>query len=413
MYTIANRNHLQHLYYLLEYLAAWEKQPAYLTPVAYQWCLTISKIAGGLGHGGVPIIQSRPLWHKLGHKLESQLGHELEFQPRPRLGLGLRLRLGLGLGKPDLASGEGLESLSSIIEGEFSEVGPGCDLVHLGDTPVCVQGDLLGDLISHNYAYLLSITLGIGFHLAVCHNDQPAIYSNQMSHHNWMFETAFSSLDDEVIADAVCAWIAGGEHMSPGLCAHYFVKHMERDVPFSPRLRRMSICAIEHIWCSELEVSGLEMIHLLNCLKVDVDDMEMRDEWPWLLLGVIRSPTGLESLSSHYWSLLNKLERIYIDSASCDVEVMRLLEEAEDWEKLEVWMVVVWESLGWFGIQMSILEDIEEVILKLVLQQPSTIARFEGLCQTGQVSYLGGVELQQICNQACVKQLPLESPPLL
>ena len=408
MHTITNKNHHQHLYYLLEYLAAWEERPACLTPMAYQWCLTISKAAGGLGNGGVPIIQPRPLWHNLGHQLESQLGHELEFQPR--LGLGLRLRLGLGLRQPDMVVGEGLEALSSIIEGEFSEVGPGCDAVHLVNTSIYAQGDLFGDLISHNYAYLLSITFGVGFHLATPHHHESA---SHMSHHGWMFETAFSSLDDEVIADAVCAWIAGGDNMPPGLCAQYFVKRVEKDVPFSPRLRQVSICAIELIWHKELEVSGLEMIHLLNYLKVDVDDMGMKDEWQQLLVGVIRSPLGLESLSSHYWYLLDKVERVYVDPASCDVEVMRLLEEAEDWEKLEVWMVVVWESLGWFSIQMSMSKDIEKVILKLLSQRPSAIMRFEELCQTGRVSYLGAVELQQMCKKVQVEQLQSKSTLLL
>ena len=413
MHALSQRNYLPHLYYLLEYLAAWEKRPACLTPMAYQWCIAISKMAGGSGHGGVPIIQPRPLWHQLGHRLESQLGHELEFQPKPLLGLGLRLRLGLGLQQPDLVIGEGLESLSSIIEGEFSEVGPGCDSAHSDGISNHTQGDLLGDLISHNYAYLLSITLEIGFRLAAPCFNQPTFHSNHIPHPNWMFETAFSSLDDEVIADAVCAWVAGGNYTSPSLCAHYFAKRIERDMPFSPRLRQVSICAIEHIWRSELEVSGLETIHLLNHLKVDVDDLETKDGWQWLLVGVIRSPVGLGSLSSHYWHLLDKLERVYMESASCDVEVMRSLVESEEWEKLEIWMTVMWASLGWFSIQMSMSKHIEEVILKLFLQRPSAIARFEDLCQISQVSYFGAVELQQICNKAHAKQLPLESPLLL
>jgi len=56
-YAIVNGNCPQHLYYLLEFLAAWEKQPAYLTLMAYQWCSAISETARGLGQVEIPITQ--------------------------------------------------------------------------------------------------------------------------------------------------------------------------------------------------------------------------------------------------------------------------------------------------------------------------------------------------------------------
>jgi hypothetical protein len=37
------------LHYLLEFLAAWEKRPLCLTPIAYQWCSAISEAAGSWG----------------------------------------------------------------------------------------------------------------------------------------------------------------------------------------------------------------------------------------------------------------------------------------------------------------------------------------------------------------------------
>jgi hypothetical protein len=97
-----------------------------------------------------------------------------------------------------------------------------------------------------------------------------------------------------------------------------------------------------------LEVSGLETIRLLNRLNVDANDMVDKRVWARLLAGVICLPAGLESLSPHYWCLLDKLS---LGTYFCGTpglrgaEVMRSLEEAEDWEKLEVWMAVVWQSL--------------------------------------------------------------------
>ena len=122
-----------------------------------------------------------------------------------------------------------------------------------------------------------------------------------------MFETTFSSHDDEVVADAACTWIVDGGCTPPGSCVRYFAKRVERDTPFSPRLRQVSIRVIERIWRGELKVSVLEAARLLDCLGVDVGDMAEKHRWGVLLVGVISSPAGPEGLSSHYWCLLDKL----------------------------------------------------------------------------------------------------------
>jgi len=148
-----------------------------------------------------------------------------------------------------------------------------------------------------------------------------------------MFETAFSSDNDEVIADAVRAWVAG-DLVPASSFARYFAGRVGKDTPFSPRLREMGIRAIWRIWRSELTVTGLEMVRLLSHrLNVDVDYVEDKCEWVNLLMDAIRSPMGLESLSSRYWCLLGELVLITHCTGSPalrDVGVMRLLEEAEN-----------------------------------------------------------------------------------
>ena len=304
-----------------------------------------------------------------------------------------------------------LDPLSSAVEEGFSKVGPGCDLANLDDTPGLPQ-----DLTPDNYGGILPITLEIGFRLVAPSHTWPIPNLDYTSHHHWVFEAAFASHNDEVIADAVCAWIVGGDPTSPGSFVGYLTKRVERDAPFSPRLRWMSIHAIESIWPSGQGVSVLETVHLLNHLNVDVDDMEKEDGWPQLLVGLLCSPTGLESLSSHYWHLLDKLAlarhqidstSYHVDSASCRT-VTRSLEEAEDWEKLEVWMLIVWQSIPWF----ESVEDFEGVTLKLLLQQPSALPRFGDMCKMGGLWTGHKVKLQQICNQVQLEQSPPESLPL-
>ena len=373
---------LLHLSYLLEFLAAWEKRPVSLTPMAYQWCSAISEAVGGPGSSDIPINQQIQLQSRLRSRRCQALGGDLD-------------------------------SISSIAEESFSRAGHGCDPVRSGATSHRPHGHP-ARLTPLTYSYLLSITLEIGFHLATPNHHQPATRLDHTLHHEWVFATAFSGDDDGVIADAVSIWIVCGEYKPPGSLARYFTKRVERGTPFSSRLRRLSIYAIEDIWRSELDVSGLETVRLLNCLNVDTDDMKDEYEWVQLLVDVIRSPAGLKNLSSHYWRLLDKLalaKNLGVTFGSLEAAVMRLLKDAEDWDKLELWMVVVWLSLKSPGGLMSEpMRDIEQVTLELLLRQPSALRRFESLCEMGVLWPEEKVELLRICDQARERQLSLSFP---
>jgi len=55
MSAIVDGDALQHLNFLLEFLAAWSKCPTCLTPMAYEWCSAISDV-GGLGPQSVFLL---------------------------------------------------------------------------------------------------------------------------------------------------------------------------------------------------------------------------------------------------------------------------------------------------------------------------------------------------------------------
>ena len=218
------------------------------------------------------------------------------------------------------------------------------------------------------------------------------------------------------MADAVCVWVVDSARRPPGSLARYFSGRVERTKPFSPRLRRAGILAIDRVWFSELKESTLETIHLLNRLEVGVDDIVVKDRWAGLLVTAIRSPTGPESLSSHNRCLLGKLvlERVlYVDLALRDTEVMRSLEEAGDWEKLEVWMTLIWQSLRWEGVSTSgLMGDIESATLKLLSHRPQILPMFEDLCEENHCWDSGSdlETLKRVCDQARVERSSLESP---
>ena len=215
-------------------------------------------------------------------------------------------------------------------------------------------------------------------------------------------------------------WIAGGDNTPPGSCARHLAKRINSAEPFSPRLRQAGVRAIERIWSKEFEAAGLESVRWLNRLNIDVDDMVEKTSLARLLVGAIRSPTGHESLSSHYWDLLDKLivaSKFSLYLAPRDTEVMRLLEGAEEWEKLGIWMVVVWSFLPLSAIPKSeSMGGIEEVTRKSHLR-PSTLQALEDLCEAGSLSRQDSAfrelkdKLRRMCNQARTEQMPPESLP--
>lgn len=58
MESIANGNYVQHLGYLLTFLATWKKHPPSLTPITYQWCSAFSEAITGLEQSGIYVRQA-------------------------------------------------------------------------------------------------------------------------------------------------------------------------------------------------------------------------------------------------------------------------------------------------------------------------------------------------------------------
>jgi len=183
-------------------------------------------------------------------------------------------------------------------------------------------------------------------------SDQAALGLNHTPHHDWVFETVFSSGDDETIANAVCAWIASGCHPLPGSCMEDFIEHMGGETPLSARLRRMSIRAIERIWRGD-EAPGLDVVRLVDGL------------------------TSRETLNVDFW------------------------------EELEGRMAGVWPRSA---SQPEPVEHVGRVTLRLLLQRPSALPRFERISEMLQMEQQK-VELRRICELARTEQPPEPLPP--
>jgi hypothetical protein len=385
--------------FLLEFLAAWEKRPVCLTSMAYKWCSAIFEVAGRLGLSG--LIVSLP---------PSPSEDERDFVLTLQLKRGIRY--GLGLQSQYRCRPQDLTRshiLSEFAEEEFSRVGLECHPVRTNPAFHDIYGPPQDAIL--RIVTVLPTILEIGFRLTGPGRDGSGLRLDHTSHHERVFEVAFSSDDDEVIADVMSVWITGGDCAPLGSFVRYLAKRVEVDTPFSPRLRRMGIRVVEQTWRSELDVSGLETVRFLNRLKVDADDMVGKDVWARLLAEVICSPAGLENLSPHYWRLLDTLA-LGTDFSETpglrSVEVMKSFGEAEDWEMLEVWMVVVWQSLS-LSTPTPTMEAVERVTLKLFMQRPSAFPRFETLCEQDSPWNNNMHKLQRICDQTQAGRPPYVS----
>ena len=273
------------------------------------------------------------------------------------------------------------------------------------------------------YKYLLPIILEVGFRRTEIGARFEELDLNDTPHHKRIFETAFSSDDDEVVADAVRMLITSCGRTPLGSFALHFAKRLERDRPLSEGLRRLIIDVVERTWDNEPWESGSETVRLLNCLNADMDNLSEFHQAD-LLWRVVVGPGGLE-LSPHYWRLL---QRFLVDGEttfnleSCDWDVMRALREVEDWEKLEVWMLFIWRFLPRCGMPESI-EDIRQVTLELLSQRPSALQKFESIrreeSSDGEESSDRKEEsnnnlkqvLQDICKRARAENPPSEDSP--
>ena len=337
----------------------WKERPISLTPIAYQWCSAISEVAGQIG---LDVTRTtRP--YEADHVLSD--------------------------GLPQVGSNSGPPHLDNAS--------------HIRDR---LRGPASGEYLDFR------TPLEVAFRLVGSAND--VVYPvrlNRTSHPDRVFEAAFSSDDDEVIADAACAWITWDSRPT-GSCARYFSKRVGNLRPFLPRLRRVAIHAIERSGSTELTASGLEVVRLLDRLDAGVGDLDYGGAWQKLLVDVIRSPVG-ENLSSHYWRLLGELESTEVclrgvSFETRDVGMMRSFEEAQDWEKLEVWMMVGWKTLHvWPELTPELLKDIKDVTLKLLLSRPPALQSFERLL-AGVLPVGTGARLVEVLDKARAGRLPSE-----
>jgi len=254
---------------------------------------------------------------------------------------------------------------------------------------------------------LLLLSLEIGFrHL----NPEYPRISAKLTHteyHIQLAEIVFESEDGEAIADLLHAWTSTSSSHEPytslNICAKYLIglHHLH---PFSSRLRQLIIYAIPLIGYQEFKQVGFEgFVELLDDLQVHVEVTDVEGKWPRFLLDIIQSSEGIQNLSPLYWELLVRFavsQSWVLEDSTYSPHTMISLKEAEEWDKLECWMGVVWMSWPPKGGKTTE-EDLGPMTLSLFHQQPGAVQKLEKWMEQWADGWRQIPEsFQQICKQA-------------
>ena len=200
---------------------------------------------------------------------------------------------------------------------------------------------------------LLLDSLELGFrHLDSQRHSLANLDITHTEHHQGLIDVVFKSKNSEVIADLLCAWTVRSNGLEPahtllGICTGLLID-LHNLVPFSPRLRQLVIRSVGIVGHKVFEEVGVERFaEWLNYLRIDIEDVDPGRWLSWLslLLDTVISPKGFRYLSDQYWELLVELAIKSPSSegyAAYGSQLIASLLGAQEWDKLECWIGVVW-----------------------------------------------------------------------
>jgi hypothetical protein len=288
---------------------------------------------------------------------------------------------------------------------------------------ICRTNQSLGD-----WENVLLVSLEIGFRRLDFQRLYISARLTHTKHHRKLIDVVFKSRKSEAIADLLLAWTTTGYHLQPhallGDCTGHLV-NLHGLLPSSSRLRRLVIRSVELIGYKGFEGVGVERFTgLLDHLHVTTKDMDEKVNWAKVLLDTLQTPEGARHLSHWYWKLLVELAtsesesrwmrealvgtgvygseaRSVREELTYNPQIIAFLTGAQEWNKLECWMVTVW-MLWPPGASGMTEEDFGHSMLLLFRQRPGAAQELEQrMEQWSQRSHKRIPEsFQRICRQA-------------
>jgi hypothetical protein len=257
---------------------------------------------------------------------------------------------------------------------------------------------------------LLFLSLKVGFRHHDPQKFRPEVDLTHTQHHQEFADAVFKSGRSEAIEDLLCALVVY-DNSEPAVKSFSIYKqhiadlHNRVTLPFSLRLRRLVIHSIELIGPRGFEegMAG-SFVGLLNHLHISVEDAGWWYDWTSILVEIIQSAEGVRHLAVHVWDFLTEHTTMYPGSfgggITYDPHVTDFLLDAQEWEKLECWLGVVW--IVWLPEAGDVTEDVESATNLLFRRKPDAVRKLTQWME--QWSRPWGkaipVSFQAICEQA-------------
>ena len=258
---------------------------------------------------------------------------------------------------------------------------------------------------NEDWESLFLLSLEAGFRHLDPSNLWTFIYPTRSEYPQELINTVLECHDSEAVTDLIYASyiIDHSGQLALRICANYAVDLNRRGTePFSPRMRGIFSRCIESGGLVALEEMGEErFVGLLNRLHVGVEDVVVSSRltaWTTILLEIIQSPEGARHLAIQSWELLAELTTSGISkSASYAPDVTAYLLEAQEWDKLEHWMGVVW--MAWPPQPSNILEHTTALLFH---RRPGAVQKLTEWMERWSKKCRRDVPepFQQICKQA-------------
>ena len=254
---------------------------------------------------------------------------------------------------------------------------------------------------------LLLLSLEVGFR----HLDLSYLWASlnftRAEYPQELIDTILKGKNSEAIADLICA-LRVADHscqLALSVCANYIVdRPNDATETFPSRLRKVISLCVEPGGFEVLKYMGRErFVELLNRLHIEIQDVMVPSRyttWTRVLLKIVRSPEGVRHLAVQSWELLANLATSGFSSTTYKPDVMAFLLEAEEWDKLECWMGVVW--MVWSTRPGITVKDLEHATALLFHHRPSSVNKLTGWMERWSKECNADVPeaFQQICERA-------------
>ena len=224
-------------------------------------------------------------------------------------------------------------------------------------------------------------------------NTIPTQTTTLSPHHLRMIPLVFSSKDEGVIGDFLCAWCT---NLSPGGFSD-LAPHTGRLVDlvylktFGSRLQHLVFRALGRMKYTDFEQVGLlRLIALLD--RIEDEAMFRAPELRDFLLDALGFPEGRKVFPPRYWRTVAELaarDRLFLSPNLPNMDLIRFLEAEREWEKLTWWMGAIWASVLPVGVVEDLVGDIVEYTELVVRNNPDAAAAIGNLVKISSELALG------------------------